>query len=81
MYAGSLLHGQAQQWMQTLIDLVTINLPLHYIFDNFLGELTTFFGGGGHLGLPGELLGRSASHRFGVRLRHCIPDHHQHLRA
>ena len=45
MYAGSLLQGPAQQWLETLIDPVTVNLPDHYTLDLFLDELTSFFGG------------------------------------
>ena len=46
MYASSLLQGPAQQWLETLIDSRTDNLPDHYTLDSFLGELTAFFGGG-----------------------------------
>ena len=46
MYAGSLLQGAAQQWLETLIDPHTTNLPPHYTLDPVLGELTAFFGGG-----------------------------------
>ena len=45
MYAGSLLQGPAQQWLETLMDPVTVNLPDHYTLDLFLAELTSFFGG------------------------------------
>ena len=46
MYAGSLLSGPAGQWYETLVDPDSYTLPPHYTLDNFLQELTEFFGGG-----------------------------------
>ena len=46
MYAASLLHGPAEEWLQTIIDPRTDNLPEHYTLDQFLAELIGFFGGG-----------------------------------
>ena len=40
------MEGPAQQWLETLIDPLSLNLPIHYTLDLFLGELTAFFGGG-----------------------------------
>ena len=45
MYASSLFQGPAQQWLETLIDPVSVNLPDHYTLDLFLDELASFFGG------------------------------------
>ena len=46
MYAGGLLQGPAQQWYETLIDPISLELPMHYTLDIFLAEMTAFFGGG-----------------------------------
>lgn len=46
MCVGALLSGPAQQWYETLIDPHTTQLPHHYTLDQFLAELTAFFGGG-----------------------------------
>ena len=56
MYAGSLLQGAAQQWLETLIDPHTANLPPHYTLDLFLAELSAFFGGGVTLAAKEHLL-------------------------
>ena len=45
MCAGALLSGPAAQWYETLLDPQTTELPHHYNLDNFLAELTDFFGG------------------------------------
>ena len=46
MYAGGLLQGPAQQWYETLIDPISLELPMHYTLEIFLAEMSAFFGGG-----------------------------------
>ena len=46
MCAGAFLSSPVAQRYETLLDPHTLGLPRHYILDNFLAELTDFFGGG-----------------------------------
>ena len=45
MYAGGLLQGPAQQWYESLIDPISMELPINYTLDIFLDEMSAFFGG------------------------------------
>ena len=45
LYASALMQGPAQQWLETILDPVSITLPPHYTLDLFLQEITAFFGG------------------------------------